>query len=365
MYKEIYLDAPNIGELEKKYLSKVIDSGYVSTIGLYVSEFEEKFARYLSVKKAVSTQSGTAALHIALYELGVGKGDEVILPAITFVASINPILYIGATPVIVDIDPKTWTIDPQETRKAITSKTKAIIPVHLYGNPCEMNSLKAIAKEYGLYIIEDATESLGATYGGKQTGTLGDFGCFSFNGNKIITTGGGGMVVSGDEEKIEHVRFLVNQAKSDSEECNHSEIGFNYRMTNIEAALGLAQMEQLDVFLAKKKAFHRIYTDELAQINCISFQKVYSRADSSHWLNCIVFNDRPNIEKLQAELQARGIPTRRIFMPLTEYGPYREYAYSDCVNSYHIYQNGLGLPSSTINSESDIYYVCKTLKDLF
>jgi len=364
MCKNVFLDAPNVGQLEKEYLTRAIESGFISTVGSFVPDFEKQFADYVGAKKAVSTQSGTAALHIALYELGMGKGDEVILPAITFVASINPILYVGAKPVIVDVDPKTWTIDPQETRKAITSKTKAIIPVHLYGNPCEMGSLKAIAKEYELYIIEDATESLGATYDGKQTGTFGDFGCFSFNGNKIITTGGGGMVISNDEERIEHIRFLVNQAKSDSEECNHSEIGFNYKMTNIEAALGLAQMEQLGVFLAKKKAFNRIYKDEVAQINCIGFQQVCSEADSSCWLNGIVFNDRPNIEKLQAGLHAKGIPTRRIFMPLTEYGPYQKYAYSNCVNSYHIYQNGLGLPSSTLNSEDGIYYVCETLRGL-
>ena len=364
MCKKIFLDAPNVGQTEKEYLTKAIESSFVSTVGPFVPEFEKEFADYLGAKKGVSTQSGTAALHMALYELGAGKGDEVILPALTFVASINPILYVGAKPVVVDVDAETWTIDIKETQKAITSKTKAIIPVHLYGNPCEMDNLKAIAKEYKLSIIEDATESLGATYDGKHTGTFGDFGCFSFNGNKIITTGGGGMVIGNDEERIEHIRYLVNQAKSDSEKYRHSEIGFNCRMTNIEAALGLAQMRQLSAFLEKKKAFNRIYKEELAEINCISFPKIYSRADSSHWLNCIMFNDRPNIEKLQAGMLTKGIPTKRFFKPLTEYGLYQKYEFNSCENSYHIYNNGLCLPSSTLNSEDNIYYVCKTLKSV-
>jgi len=306
MCKKIFLDAPNVGQIEKEYLAKAIESSFVSTVGPFIPEFEKELADYLCTKKAVSTQSGTAALHMALYELGIGEGDEVILPALTFAATINPILYLRAKPVVVDVDTETWTLDIQETQKAITSKTKAIIPVHLYGNPCEMDSLKEIAKEYKLSIIEDATESLGATYDGKHTGTFGEFGCFSFNGNKIITTGGGGMIIGSDEERIEHVRFLVNQAKSDLKKICHSEIGYNYRMTNIEAALGLAQMRQLNPFLEKKKAFNNIYKDELEEIQCISFQKQYSRADSSHWLNCIMFNDRPDIEKLQAGLLTKG-----------------------------------------------------------
>ena len=363
--ENVFLDAPNLGQLEKEYLIKAIESGFVSTVGPFVPEFEKKFADYLGTKKAVSTQSGTAALHMALHELCIGKDDEVILPATTFVASINPVLYVGAKPVIVDVDAETWTINIQEAQKAITSKTKAIIPVHLYGNPCDMNSLMAIAKEYELSIIEDATESLGATYAEKHMGTFGDFGCFSFNGNKIITTGGGGMIIGSDENRVDHVRFLVNQAKSHSKEHSFSEIGFNYRMTNIEAALGLAQIRQLSKFLKKKKIFNRIYRDELAHINSISFQKLYPQADSSHWLNCIVFNDKSDINKLRSGLQTKGIPAKRLFKPLIDYSPYQKYAYSNCVNSYHIYNNGLCLPSSTLNSEDTIYHVCKTLKSLF
>lgn len=191
MFK-VYLDDPNLGNLEKKYLTKAIDTNFVSIVGPFVPKFEEKFARYIGAKKAVSTQSGTAALHIALYELGIGEGDEVIVPALTFIATINPILYVGATPVIVDVSPKTWNIEAEEIEKVITKKTKALIPVHLYGNPCNLDEIIEIAKEHNLFVIEDATESLGASYKGRQTGTFGDFGCFSFNGNKLITTGGRG-----------------------------------------------------------------------------------------------------------------------------------------------------------------------------
>lgn len=212
---KIFLDDPNLGELEKKYLTKAIDTNFISVVGPFVPEFEEKFAQYIGSKKAVSTQSGTAALHMALYQLGIGKEkeDEVIVPALTFIATINPILFVGAKPVIVDVDPITWNIDPQEIRKAINKNSKAIIPVHLYGNVCNIEEVVEIARENDLFVIEDATESLGATYKGKQTGTFGDFGCFSFNGNKLITTGGGGMIVSNNQEQAEHIKFLVNQAR--------------------------------------------------------------------------------------------------------------------------------------------------------
>jgi len=363
MYKQIYLDSPSIGELEKKYLNKAIDIGYVSTIGPFVSEFEEGFAEYLGVRKAVSTQSGTAAIHIALYELGIGKGDEVIVPALTFVATVNPVIYVGAKPVFVDVDIKSWNISPLEIKKKITKKTKAIIAVHLYGNPCNMDEIMRIAKKHNLYVIEDATESLSAKYKGKFTGTFGDFGCFSFNGNKIITTGGGGMVVGNDSRKLGHIKFLVNQAKDEGNELHHSEIGFNYRMTNLEAALGLAQMDKLDGFIAKKRKFHEIYKGELKDIKTIHFQEGYEGAKGSWWLSCVSFDQEINIPRLQKVLNDKKIQTRRIFMPVLEFLPYKTYKKEDYINSYQIYERGLCLPSSTVNSEDDIYYVCKTLKD--
>jgi len=364
MSKQIHLDAPNVGELEKKYLDNAIDSGFVSTIGPFVREFEDKFARYLGGNRAVSTQSGTAAIHIALYELGVGKDDEVIVPALTFIATVNPVIYVGARPIFVDVDINTWNIDPKEIEKSITGKTKAIIPVHLYGNPCNMDEILKIAKKHNLYVIEDATESLGAKYKGRHTGTFGDFGCFSFNGNKIITTGGGGMVVGNDIKRLEHIKFLANQARDESKGYYHTEIGFNDRMTNIEAAMGLAQLERLGGFIERKKRFNAIYRKELSGVQSLNFQREYEDAEGSYWLTCIAIKEGIDLPGLQDELSKRGIATRRLFMPVVEFPPYKSYKKSDYKNSYSIYERGLCLPGSTLNSEDDIYYICRTIKEL-
>jgi perosamine synthetase len=318
----VYLDAPLFGEKEKEYLCKAIDTGYVSSVGPFVPEFEKKLAKYLGVEDAVAVQSGTAALHLSLYELGVGKGDEVIVPALTFVATVNPIVYVGAKPVFVDVDIKTWNMHPEEIEKKITEKTKAIIPVHLYGNPCNMDEIMNIAKKYELYVIEDATESLGAKYSGKFTGTFGDFGCFSFNGNKMITTGGGGLVVGKNTKRLEHIRFLANQAREVSRNYYHPEIGFNYRMTNIEAALGLAQFEQLENFIEKKKLFNSIYREELRKLKRVSFQEECEKGESCWWLTAITI-EGVDISELQKRLLREGIQTRRIFTPVVEFPMYR------------------------------------------
>jgi len=364
MYRDIFLDAPNVGCIEKEYLSLTIDSGYVSTVGPYVQKFEEEFAKYLNVKRAVATQSGTSAIHISLYELGIKEGDEVIIPALTFVATANPVLYVKAKPIFVDVDIDTWNIDPSLIEESITRNTKAIIPVHLYGNPCNMDEILRIAKKYNLYVIEDATESMGAKYKNKYTGTFGDLGCFSFNGNKLITTGGGGMVVGNEEKKLEHIKFLVNQAKDSTQSYYHSEMGFNYRMTNIEAALGLAQIKRKEEFLEKKRNFNRIYKRELEGIPDLVFQKENSDAESSHWITAILFKKSIDILTLQEKLRNRGIPTRRIFMPIVEFPYYKKLKKGEYPNSYYIFERGLCLPSSTLNSYEDIKYVCKTLKEL-
>jgi len=363
--KPILLDAPNLGELEKKYLCDCIDSTFVSSVGENIRIFENKFAEYLRAKKAVSTQSGTAAIHLALYELGIGPGDEVIVPVLTFVATVNPIKYVGATPVFVDVDPETWNMDPNEVEKHITNKTKAIIPVHLYGNPCDMNKIMEISKKYNIPVIEDATESLGATYKDKFTGTFGEINAFSFNGNKIMTTGGGGMIVTNDEEKAEHLKFLVNQAKdNNTDHYFHPEIGFNYRMTNLEASLGLAQFERLPGFLKKKRKFAEIYKQGFENNEKISFQKSYEGAISSYWLPSIKVESHKTIPEIQKELKEKGIPTRRIFVPIVEFPPYKEYKKEEYKNAYEIYKKGLNLPGSTMNDEEQIEYIAKTIKNI-
>ena len=362
MNKKIELDAPNVGKLEKKYLNNCIDSTFISTFGPFVPEFEEKFAQYVGSEKAVSTQSGTAALHMALYQLGIGEGDEVIVPSLTFIATINPVLFVKAKPVIVDVDPITWNIDPQEIKKAITKKTKAIIPVHLYGSVCNIDEIIKIARENKLLVIEDATESLGATYKNRQTGTFGDFGCFSFNGNKLITTGGGGMIVSNNQKKAEHIKFLVNQARDTSKGYYHPEVGFNYRMTNIEASLGLAQLERIDKFLEKKRNFRRIYQEVLSDLPYIKFQEESDNAFGSWWLTCIKIDKKNiDIDNLKLRLKEKGIPSRSIFVPASEM-PYLKKFSKPCPNAYEIYNQGICLPSSTLNEEEDIRKAVINLK---
>lgn len=362
MKRQVYLDEPNVGKSEKKALCKAIDTGHVSTFGPHVPNFEEKFARFLGIDKAVSVQSGTAALHIALYELGIGRGDEVIVPALTFVATVNPVMYVGAKPVFADVDPETWNIEPSDIERKITKRTRAVIPVHFYGNPCAMDRILRIARKNKICVIEDAAESVGARYNGRYTGTFGDFGCFSFNGNKIITTGGGGMLVGNDNRHLDHVKFLVNQARDESKGYFHPEIGFNYRMTNIEAAIGIAQLGKLKEFLRKKRRFACIYRSELKDIESLSFQESYVDAESSFWFNCVKFRRDTDVASFQRKLAERKIRTRRVFMPVTEFPAYRAYKKDKLKVSYDIYHNGLCLPSSTLNSENDIFEICKEIK---
>jgi perosamine synthetase len=358
---EVFLDAPNLGDSEKKYLAAAIDSNFVSAIGPFIPEFERKFASYVGSECAVSVQSGTAALHISLYELGIGPGDEVIVPALTFMATINPVLYVGARPVIVDVDGETWNIDTEAVQKAVTSKTKAVIPVHLYGNSSRLDDILRVSEEHGLAVIEDATESLGATYRGRHTGTLGNLGCYSFNGNKLITTGGGGMVVSNSEERADHIKFLVNQARDESRGYYHPEIGFNYRMTNIEAALGLAQLEKIGQFLEKKRKFRQIYEEVLGELPGVEFQKECEGASSSWWLTCIKIEENIDLDGLIRRLRDMKIQTRRVFLPADGMPYLREFR-RPCPRAAEIHRNGLCLPSSTLNTEEQIYRTAAILK---
>ncbi|MBF0216013.1 MAG: DegT/DnrJ/EryC1/StrS family aminotransferase [Candidatus Omnitrophica bacterium] len=360
----MFLDAPNLKGVEKEYLCKAIDEGYVSSIGPFVNEFEKRFASFLAAGPCVSCQSGTSALHMALHELGVSKGDEVIVPVITFVGTVYPVSYVGAKPVFVDIDEKTWNMIPELVASKITARTKAIIPVHLYGNPCDMDKLLDIGEKHGVPVIEDASESLGAEYKGKLTGTLGEFGCFSFNGNKLITTGNGGMISGKDPNKIGHIRFLVNQAREEGAFYFHSEVGYNLRLSNIAASLGLAQLERVGEFLALKRRFNDIYRAELSGVDGISFQEQYKGARSSYWLSCISFGEGIDVTGVIDELKRSNIPTRRVFTPLIEFPPYKEEDKSCYSNAYMIFDSGICLPGSTLNTEKDIMAVCHKLKEI-
>ena len=359
----VFLDDPVLGSLEKDYLARAIDSTYVSTAGPFVPEFEEKFAAYVGAKRAVAVQSGTAALHMALYQLGIGPGDEVIVPALTFIASVNPVLYVGARPVIVDVDPDTWTMRPSAVEAAINPHTRAIMPVHLYGNPCDMDTLTSLAQAHGIAVIEDATESLGAEQHGRKTGTFGAMGCFSFNGNKVLTTGGGGMIVTDDDRVADHVKYLVNQARDPVPGYSHSEMGFNYRMTNLEAAMGLAQLERLPDALALKREFRQIYSEAFSDTGSLVLQKEHKGSQSSFWFSALSVHGSSDVDGIQLALKREGIPSRRHFRPLGDMPYLAQYAQS-CPVADKLYATGLCLPSSACNNVARIRQVALVLASL-
>lgn len=361
----IPLDAPNIGDLEKEYVVRAIESGYVSSVGPLVSEFEERFADYVGAKHTVAVVNGTSAIHLALRILGIGPGDEVIVPALTFIGTVNPVVYVGATPVVVDVDPLTWNIDVDAAEEAVTERTRAIIPVHLYGNPSDMTRLGEIARKHKIFIIEDAAEALGATYKGRHVGTFGEIGIFSFNGNKVMTTGGGGMLVTADPDLAKRARLLVNQGRAAGiVEYEHQEIGYNYRLTNLQAALGLAQLERLPEFLATKRRNAALYRELLRGTAGLAWQCELKDAVSSWWLFSVFIDaeqfgeDKNTVAR---RLKAAGVQVRPLFMPLTCQPPYREYRFKPCPVAESLHAGGLNLPSTSFLGEKDIREACQLL----
>lgn len=308
--------------------------------------------------------NGTSGLHLALRLLNIGPGDEVVVPALTFIASVNPVTYVGATPIVVDVLPDTWTIDPLQIEKALTGRTKAIIPVHLYGNPASMGAITEIARQHNLFVIEDATESLGSTYMGKHTGTFGDIGVFSFNGNKVITTGGGGMVVTDNDELAQRARLLVNQGREAGQrEYIHKEIGYNFRLTNIQAALGLAQMKRIPEFLATKRANVQIYKEMLEETPGLSWQQELPGAKSGWWLFSILVNEefKEDKQSLMSRLTSKGIQVRPFFKPINLQPCYVEYNFVECPVAEELYKKGINLPSTSFISKDDVHEVCREL----
>lgn len=360
MPTKIYLDEPNISDKDIFAIKTALVERNISTVGNQIEEFENAIADYLGGGVfCTATNSGSAALFVALKVLDIGPGDEVIIPATTFIATANAVAMTGAKPVVVDIDANTWNIDPVEIHKAITLRTKAIIPVHLYGNPCNIDEIMNISRKYKLWVIEDACESLGATYNGKHMGTFGHVGCFSFNRNKVITTGGGGMIVANNKELAEEIKQFVNNGRNNNGLVFRS--GFNFGMTNQNASLGLSQLNRLDEFLELKEQYHNIYS--LINANQTDFTNAIK---SNYWFNAIAINRRKinkSILQIQEELKSKGIPTRRIFEPLNAIKPY-EVSILKTPNAIDLYLNGICLPSSTLNTYEGIEYVCKTLLEV-
>jgi perosamine synthetase len=340
---------PVLGGNELEYVGECIRTGWISSQGSFVGRFEKAVADFCHAPHALAVSNGTTALHLALEALGIGEGDEVIVPDFTFAASINAILYARATPVLVDISLDTWTISVEEIKKAITPKTKAIMPVHIYGHPCHMDEIGAIAKEHDLLIIEDGAESLGSTYKGKQLGTFGDAATLSFFGNKVITTGEGGMVLFKNPRHYEKGKVLRDHGMSPDKRYWHETVGYNYRLTNLQAAVGVAQMEQLDSFLIKRKQIAEEYRKQLSSVKAIESQPLQPWASSCYWLYTVLVKDDARIDRdgLIKKLMMNGIETRPTFYPLHTMPIYQRYAGSRAFpNSLLVSSRGMSLPSS-------------------
>ena len=344
---------PKFGEAELRYVSECILTGWVSSAGKFVTKFEEQFAEFCGTKYGISSSSGTTALHLSLLALGIGPGDEVIVPSFTFISTANAVTFTGAKPVFVDSEPSTWNINPVEIKKAVTAKTKAIIPVHVYGHPANMDPILDIAREYNLAVVEDAAEAHGALYKGKKVGSLGNMGMFSFYGNKIITTGEGGMIVTDNEDLAEKVRVLRDHGMDPKRRYWHSVLGYNYRMTNIQAALGVGQMERIDQIVEQKRRNAALYAKGLQDILGIILPPEAIWAKNIYWLYSILVDEEEfgmSSKELGEQLKERGIETRPLFPPVHQQPIYN--TGQNLLVCEKLSRCGLSLPSS-VNLNGD------------
>src|SRR4051794_21300608 len=300
---------PYLTGKEKEYVASCFDSTWISSRGEFVSRFEAEFEQFIGIRHATTVCNGTVALHLAMMALGLGLGDEVIVPTLTYVASVNTIVHAGATPVFVDSLSSTWQMDPNDVQRKITARTKAVMAVHLYGAPCEMASLVELCDQHGLFLIEDCAEAFGTLYGGKHVGTFGDIATFSFFGNKTITTGEGGMVIAQGDALAARMRMVRGQGQSSTRRYWHETLGFNYRMTNIVAAIGLAQIERLDPILARKRAIGARYRTLLRGLP-VTFQQAAEGIVGSDWLVSPLLPPGADRDRLMADMAARGVETR-------------------------------------------------------
>ena len=383
----IPLSVPNFEGNEEKYVADAVKQGWVSTGGAYVDKLESKVAEYTHSVGSVACQSGTAALHMSLIESGVEQDDIVLVPTLTFIAAVNPVKYVKATPIFMDCD-DTLCIDPQKIRlfceeeceeqeeglvHIVSGKrVKAIIVVHIFGNLADMETIMEIAERYKLKVIEDATEALGTIcqvgkYMGKMAGTIGHFGAYSFNGNKIITTGGGGMIVSQNKEALLHLKYMSTQCKDDEHFYIHNEIGFNYRMTNVQAAIGVAQMEEIEEFIYRKNKNYDLYIELLKDIDKGYIMSFRDDIRSNKWFYSFVINKetcKKPIKEYIVRLQERGIQSRPIWGLIHEQKPYQNDMSYKIEKAYYYSERIINLPCSTNITEKEIKTVCEQIKDI-
>ena len=371
MESRIFLSFPHLGGTEMNWIEEAFKGSWVVPLGPNVDEFEKRLSRYLEAPDVVAVSAGTAAIHMAMVMLGVGPGDEVICQSFTFAASANPVTYQGAKPVFVDSEPDTWNMDPAALEEAIIERhratgryPKAIVPVHLYGMPARMDEILEIASRYGIPVIEDAAEALGSEYKGKKCGTLGKYGALSFNGNKIITTSGGGAVICPDSEAAKRVLFYVTQARENRPYYYHEHIGFNYRMSNISAGIGCGQMDVLAEHVERRRAIHRLYSEAFKGSDRITVhENPTDDFNSNFWLTTVLIDDA-DPEQLRQAMNSRNIETRWLWRPMHMQPVYADAPYYGGNTAERLFSRGLCLPSGSNLTDSDIERVVTTLKSV-
>ena len=377
--KRIYLASPHMGELEEVFVKEAFDTNWIAPLGPNVNNFEKEVAEYVGIKYASALSSGTSAIHLAIKLLGIKPGDIVFCSSLTFAASCNPIIYEGAEPVFIDSEYESLNMSPIALKNAFKAYSekgklpKAVIVVHLYGQSANMDEIMAICNEYNVPVIEDAAESLGATYKGKQTGTIGKYGIYSFNGNKIITTSGGGMLVSNDEEGIKKSKFWATQARDNKRYYHHTELGYNYRMSNIVAGIGRGQLRVLDERIAKKKYIYEKYKEAFSDIEGIEMSNICEYGNPNYWLSIGILSTGSKIKPLDIilALEKENIESRHIWRPMNMQLFYEKYDFFKADDNEgisvgeDIFNRGICLPSDTKMSDEEINRVIRIVKGLF
>jgi dTDP-4-amino-4,6-dideoxygalactose transaminase len=369
MSGKIWLASPHMSDegYELAYIKEAFDANWVAPLGANVDGFERELAARIGAKHAAALVSGTAAMHMALKAAGIEKGDIVFCQDLTFAATVNPVIYQNATPVFIDSNLETWNMDPEMLERAFKKypNVKAVVVVHLYGLAADMDPIIQICKKHNVTLIEDAAESLGTTYKGKHTGTLGDYGIFSFNGNKIITTSGGGILVSDNAEKIAKVRFWSTQSRDNARYYRHSELGYNYRMSNIVAGIGRGQLKVLDKRIKKKKYIFEFYKREFSHLKGLGFMPVNDWNKPNFWLTCITLNERFTPLEVIETLEKDNIEARHIWNPMHLQPFYKGCDYIGRGVSEEIFNKGVCLPSDTNMTDDDLYRVCEVIKKMW
>lgn len=374
MKGRICLSSPHMSKegYEQQFVKEAFDTNWIAPLGENVNKFEEELANYVGINSAAALSAGTAAIHMALKALDVKEGDIVFCQSLTFSATANPIIYQNATPVFIDSEKETWNMDPKALEKAFEKypNPKAVVVVHLYGNPAKLDQILEICKKHNVPLVEDAAESLGATYQGKQTGTFGKYGIYSFNGNKIITTSGGGMLVSNDEERIQKVRFWSTQARDKARHYQHSEIGYNYRMSNVVAGIGRGQLKVLDQRIKQKTDIYNRYKEGFKDISEIEMIPIPKDSRPNHWLSVITLKEDSKVKPIDIieKLENENIETRPVWKPMHMQPVFEKYDFiksEEKTISEQLFNNGICLPSDTKMTEEEQNRVIELIKDMF